>query len=47
MLTIGGSVADPGHFDTDPDLAFHFDTNPDPDPAFQFDTDLHPTVLKR
>jgi hypothetical protein len=29
------SVADPDPFDTDPDLACHFDT----DPAFQFDPD--------
>jgi hypothetical protein len=36
------SVADPDHFDTDPDPAFHFD--PDLDPAFQFDTDPNPTV---
>jgi hypothetical protein len=35
-------IADPDHFDTDPDPAFHFDTNPDP--AFQFDTDPDPTV---
>jgi hypothetical protein len=36
------SVADPDHFDTDPDPAFHFDK--DPDPAFQSDTDPDPTV---
>ncbi len=39
---VGSSIADPDHFDTDPDPAFHFDTNPDP--AFQFDTDPDPTV---
>ncbi len=39
MLTI---VADPDHFDTDPDPAFHFETDPDLDPAFQFDTDPDP-----
>ncbi len=33
------SVADPDPFDTDPDPAFHFDTDPDTDPAFHFDTD--------
>jgi len=26
------SVADPHHFDADPDPAFHFDAVPDPDP---------------
>ena len=25
-----GSVADPHHFDADPDPAFHFDADPDP-----------------
>jgi hypothetical protein len=34
------SVADPDHFDTDPDPGFHFDT--DPDPGFHFDTDPDP-----
>jgi len=29
------SVADPHHFDADPDPAFHFDA--DPDPAFSQD----------
>jgi len=28
----GASVADPHHFDADPDMAFHFDADPDPDP---------------
>jgi len=28
-----GSVADPHHFDADPDPAFHFDADPDPDPG--------------
>jgi hypothetical protein len=36
------SVADPHHFDADPDLAFHFD--PDPDPTFHFDADPDPTL---
>jgi len=33
------SVADPHHFDADPDPAFHFDADadPDPDPAFSQD----------
>jgi hypothetical protein len=34
------SVADPDHFDPDPDLAFHFDT----DPVFRFNTDLDPNI---
>jgi hypothetical protein len=36
------SVADPHHFDADPDLApaSHFDA--DPDPTFQFDADADP-----
>ena len=33
MSAIGVSVADPHHFDADPDLAFHFDADPDPDPG--------------
>jgi len=28
---IATSVADPHHFDADPDPAFHFDADPDPD----------------
>jgi len=32
------SVADPHHFDADPDPAFHFDADPDADP------DPDPTV---
>ncbi len=38
------SVADPNHFDMDPDLdlAFHFHTKLDP--TFHFDTDLDPTI---
>jgi hypothetical protein len=41
-----GSTDNVGPFGTDPDPAFHFDTDPDPDPdpAFQFDTDPDPTV---
>ncbi len=36
------SVADPHHFDPDPDLAVHFDADPNPDPACHFypDPDL-------
>jgi hypothetical protein len=34
------SVADPHHFDPDPDPTFHSD--PDPDPTFQFDPDPDP-----
>jgi hypothetical protein len=34
-------------FDTDPDPAFPFDTDPDLDPAFQFDTDPGPDCLIR
>jgi hypothetical protein len=33
-------VADPDHFDTDPNFAFHFD----PGTAFHFDIDLDPTI---
>jgi hypothetical protein len=44
------SVADPDHFDTDPDPGFHFDTDPDPILSFiliririrLFDTDPDP-----
>jgi hypothetical protein len=39
---VGCSVADPSPFATDPDHAFHFDTDPDPEPAFQFATDPDP-----
>ncbi len=40
------SVADPDPFDTDPDLPFHFDTDPNPDSAVHFyiGLDLNPTV---
>jgi hypothetical protein len=31
-MTVSGSVADPDHFDTDPDPAYHCDT----DPQFDF-----------
>ncbi len=34
------SVADPHHFDADPDPAFHFDA--DPDPTFHSDADPDP-----
>jgi len=33
------SVADPHHFDADPDPAFHFDADPDPDPDVYPDPD--------
>ncbi len=38
------SVAEPHHFDADPDPAFHFDadTDPDTDPACHFDVDPYP-----
>ena len=37
-----GSVADPHHFDADPDPdpAFHFDADPDPDPDPAFSQDV-------
>ncbi len=37
-IAAGISVADPHHFDADPDPACHFDADadPDPDPACQF-----------
>ena len=36
---VRSSVADPHHFDADPDPAFQFDADPDadPDPAFSQD----------
>ncbi len=34
------SVADPHHFDPDPNPACHFDA--DPDPAYHFNADLDP-----
>ncbi len=41
------SVADPHHFDADPDEdpdpARHFDADVDPDPACHFDADPDPT----
>jgi hypothetical protein len=30
MMTLTTRVADPDHFDTDPDPAFRFDTDSDP-----------------
>jgi hypothetical protein len=45
LIFIKISAADPDHFQSDPDPAFHFDTDPDANRAFQFDTDLDPTVL--
>jgi hypothetical protein len=40
------SVADLESFymDTDPDPAFHFETDPDLDQSFKLDTDPDPTV---
>jgi hypothetical protein len=35
-----GSVADPHHFEADPDPDSHFDADLDLDPTFDFDTDL-------
>jgi hypothetical protein len=45
-------VADPHHFNADPDPAFHFNADPDPafhfnvypDPAFLLDADLDPAL---
>jgi hypothetical protein len=37
------SVADPHHFDVDPDPTFHFDPDPYPDPAYHFDPDPDPS----
>ncbi len=36
------SVADPHHFDADPDPACYFHAGPDLDPSFHFDADLEP-----
>ncbi len=38
--SFGGRVADPHHFNADPDPAFHF--NGDPYPAFHFSADPDP-----
>ncbi len=38
------SVADPHHFDADPDNTFHSDADADQDPTFQFDADPDPTT---
>ncbi len=38
------SVADPDHFDTDPDPTFYFDT--EPDPTFHFGSDPDPYCFK-
>ncbi len=38
------SVADPHHFDADPDPAWHFDTDPNPDPTFHFNADPDPSL---
>jgi hypothetical protein len=40
MVLFENRVADPHHFDTDPDPVCHFDA--DPDPTFHFDADLYP-----
>ncbi len=39
----GTSIADPHHFDPDPDPACRFDADPDSDLACHFDVDLDPT----
>jgi hypothetical protein len=58
VLALFRSVADPHHFDVDPDpgLAchfaadpdpvFHFDADPDPDPSFQIKAQNLEKVLK-
>jgi hypothetical protein len=45
-VSLPNRVADPHHFNADPDLAFHFNADPhhfneDPDPAFRFNADPH------
>jgi hypothetical protein len=42
------SVADPHHFDANPDPTFHFDADPDPnaDPSFQIKAQNLEKVLK-
>jgi hypothetical protein len=35
-------IADPHHFNADPDRAFHFKADPDPDPSFHFNLDPDP-----
>ncbi len=42
---ISTNVADPDHFDTDPDPTFHI--NMDQDPIFHFDKDLDLTISYR
>ncbi len=40
-------VADPHHFNADPDPAFHSSADPDPDPALhQSDGNLRPLVYR-
>ncbi len=39
-----GSVADPHHFDADPDPACHFGADPDPDPVCYFDVVSDPDL---
>jgi hypothetical protein len=41
-IIISTSVADPHHFNTDPDLTFHSDSSADPDPAFYSNADPDP-----
>jgi hypothetical protein len=41
----GSSVADPHHFDEDPDPACHFDV--DQDPTFHFDAETDPNTAFR
>jgi hypothetical protein len=53
-LCANDSVADPHHFDSDPDPALHFDADPDPtfysatdpDPTTHFFPDLDPPMLQ-
>jgi hypothetical protein len=35
FLAASSSVAEPHHFDADPDPIFHFDVDPNPDPSFR------------
>ncbi len=49
-MSLSNRVADPHHFNADPDPAFHFNADPDlafhfnadPDPAFHFNEDPDP-----
>ena len=44
MVVVPTSVADPHHFDADPDPTFYFDA--DPDPTLRFDADPDPGARK-